>query len=297
MTDYVRSVALDAISRFHAEHNAVPVAQKVSEKFDVSLHEAQVLIEEFLTQNGSRYQVHRSTRATEQRQEKIVSEAKVKWYTAFAEWMKGALDKLSLWLGINVDLVLAWAGGWTLGPDLVLKIGLVAILSATVLFLVRSWVRKQALLWAITMVSVLYMDTSMSLEATRVQSVNAKADTDLDDLTNTLKKAQGYLDSLQAKQLEAGSGYRDQIETARADRDKAKEARDSYILKPREQVKVSASSVATAIPDAVMSGSMDRILLCAFFFNVFLGLQIGMVSATGVRWKDLFSKGVKNENA
>lgn len=297
MTEYVKSSALDAISRFHAERGIVPMAQKVAEKFDTSLHEAQVLIEEFLTQNGTKHQPKRQVPEMDNGQEKNVSETKVKWYTAFAEWMKGALDRLSLWLGISVDLVLAWAGGWTLGPDLVLKIGLVAILSATVLFLVRSWVRKQALLWLITMMSVLYMDTSMSLEATRVQSLNAKSDADLTDLTNTLKKAQDYLESLQAKQLLEGSGYRDQIETARADRDKAKEGRDNYISKPREQVKVSASSVATAIPDAILSGSMDRILLCAFFFNVFLGLQIGMVSATGVRWKDLFSRGVKNENA
>jgi len=289
----VRKRMLDAVSRFHAEHAFVPAAQRLSEKFSSSLIDAHSVIEEFLTTSGeARPVVHRVAKVQNVVGEKVLEQRKTNWIKRLSDWGKTALDKVSFWLAIAVDIVLSAAGGWTIGPDPVLKIGLIAILCATVFFLARAWVKKLLILWLVTMASVLFMDTSMALEATRVQSSNAAVDTQLDSLNDRLKKAQEYLEALQAKQLTEGSGYRDQIETARSDRDSAQKAKDAYQASPHEQVKVSASKVATAIPDAMTSGQMDRIILCIVFFNLFLGLQIGMVSSTGVRWKDMFEKKV-----
>lgn len=205
--------------------------------------------------------------------------------------IKAFFDKLvdsgSLWFAVVIDLILNGIGFWIIGPEPIMKVGMVCVSFIVVLFSVRAWIKRDKLLWLMFALVASFMDTSFTLLATDVQSGIVGEDKDLTTLKGSLKSAQDYLEALQRKQLEKGAGYAQQIQDARSARDKAKSDLDSYESRSKDTSgHMSASKVFTAIPDAVLSGKWDRWIALSVFVAVFLGLQLTIISATGVKWNE-----------
>lgn len=197
-------------------------------------------------------------------------------------------DKGSLWFAVIIDLILNGIGFWIIGPDPIMKLGMVCVSVIVVLFSVRAWIKGNKVLWLNFALVASFMDISFILLATDVQSQNASQDTELTRLIDQADKDQKYLEALQAKQLEKGSGYKDQITQATASRDNSNAALERYRANQGTTMvghyQMSASKVFTAIPDAIMSGRWDRWIATIILTMVFAGLQFTIISATGVKW-------------
>lgn len=201
------------------------------------------------------------------------------------------VDSGSLWFAVAIDLVLNGIGFWIIGPDPIMKVGMLCVSVIIVLFSVRAWIKRDKLLWAMFALVTSFMDTSFVLLATDVQSENLAVDTELIRLTSALSASEAYLKQLQDLQVTKEAGYANQIKDQTAVVQTARSERQSYLDKPKkESGGMSAKRVATAIPDAVMSGSWDRWIFLAVFLTVFLGLQMTIVSATGIKWSEVKNK-------
>jgi len=273
--------ALDSIHQYYALRKTVPDAQKLAVKYGVELSVAQGWIEQFLTTNGKQEIVKKTEQAgpTE-----ALSPKKQKNPLRFIDFI---IDGGSLIFAVAVDLVLNGIGFWVIGPDPVMKIGMVCVSVIVVLFSVRAWVKQNIVLWAMFAFVASFMDASFILVATDVQDKNNSTDTELISLTSAENRAQAYLDNLRELQLQKGEGYRTQIQDALSALDSARSQRLQYIAKPIKatEVVMTSSKVFTAIPDAANSGKWDRwiaLILCALIFP---GLQLTIISATGVKYE------------
>lgn len=272
--------ALDKINQFYQLRRTVPDANLLARSFSVDIEKARVWIEKYLTTNGKQIS-DQNTVYIPKAPAGTDHPAKEK-KTGFLQWV---IDKASLGLAILFDLVINGIGFWIIGPDLILKIGMLCISSVIILFSVNAWVRRLFILWFMFASVTSFMDTSLFLAGTDLQSEITKEDPELATLTHQLSVSQAYLEALQAKQIEKGEGYKIQIDEATANRDKAKRDRDSYIASPKRDNGLSADKIFTAIPDAVMSGKWSRWIPLILSILIFPGLQLTIVSATGVKWR------------
>ena len=285
MTDpVVERQAMDVISRYYQLGRGMPSPDKLASKFMVSNEEAQNWINIF-SKGAPEIKIAKKEDPVVVRKETPVKE---KLGSKIKKFLDGLLDSGALWFAVVIDLVLNGIGFWLIGPDPVMKIGMVCISFIVVLFSVRAWMKRDKLLWAMFALVASFMDTSFLLLATDVQSENLGVDAELARLDGEIKKASDYLEKLQALQIEKGQGYAQQVRDQTATVQKAKDDRQAYVDRPKIETgtKMSAKRVATAIPDAVMSGKWDRWIFLALFVTVFMGLQLTIISATGVKWNE-----------
>lgn len=271
-------LALETIQAYFNLHKRAPEAGNLAAKFDVPLVMAQGWIEEFLTTNGRQRIASESHSAPTKR-----SSPKPKTHL-----IDILIDRGGLYFAMLVDLVLNGIGFWIIGPDPIMKIGMVCVSIIVVVFSVRAWVKHNKVLWAMFAFVATFMDTSFMLLATDVQSANSGIDTELVRLSSNEETAQKYLDSLRVLQLEKGEGYRSQIQDAIDAVTKAHGEKLAWMARPSGsgKVQMTADSVATAIPDAAMAGKWSRAILLVIFLTVFAGLQLTIISATGVKWNE-----------
>ena len=197
------------------------------------------------------------------------------------------VDSWSLVFAVAVDLVLNGIGFWIMGPDPIMKVGMVCVSVIVVLFSVRAWIKGNKLLWLTFAFIASFMDTSFILLATDVQSQNVGIDVEYERLKGDVEDAETYLTKLQNLQTEKGAGYATQVRDQTATVEIARKALGEYIPKDLgNRQGMSASGVATAIPDAVMSGRWDRWIFLMLFGLTFIGLQATICSATGVKWNE-----------
>jgi hypothetical protein len=266
-------------------YKRLPKASWLAEKFAVTEDGAQAWNEEYkgeiLTRGANPIQV-----------QTIVKEVEVKTKLTTGQKIAHFVDKLvdsgSLWFAVAIDLIMNGIGFYIIGPNAIMKWGMVCISFIVVLFSVRAWIKRSHVLWAMFAFVASFMDTSFALLATDVQSSSVGVDTELSRLTDQVEKASSYLSTLQRMQEEKGSGYATQIKDQTATLQTANQNLISYKAKPRksDDNNMSASRVATAIPDAILSGKWDRWIFLLIFTTVFVGLQLTIISATGVKWRD-----------
>jgi len=265
----------------------LPIDADVARIWNISEEEAKKWKEEF------RIPVPKAKRKYTKKTKPIHSKAVIdtKPKKTMRDVMEKLVDSGSLWFAVAIDLVLNGIGFWIIGPDPIMKVGMLCVSVIIVLFSVRAWIKRDKLLWAMFALVTSFMDTSFVLLATDVQSENLAVDTELVRLTSALSASEAYLKQLQDLQVTKEAGYANQIKDQTAVVQTARIERQTYLDKPKKENEgMSAKRVATAIPDAVMSGSWDRWIFLAVFLTVFLGLQMTIVSATGIKWSEVKNK-------
>lgn len=283
--------AMDTIARYNALRGGLPDAQKLADKFRVTMDESLKWLEEFQSTGKELKMDEPATHKEKPAPVKIdikpaVEEKSVKRIDVH-KIMNALVDSGSLWFAVIIDLILNGIGFYIIGPEPIMKVGMVCVSVIVVLFSVRAWIKRDKLLWAMFALVASFMDISFILLATDVQTANSSSDTELIRLTDLANKSEVYLESLQSMQLEKGQGYAQQIKDAVSSRDKASSDLQNYRLAPKTEkqaVQMTASKVFTAIPDAVMSGKWDRWIASGLMLLVFTGLQLTIISSTGVKW-------------
>lgn len=270
----LKEEALSTIGRFRALNKALPDPQRLAAKFEVPLSEAKEWLEAF--------EPIQETKAPDK-----IRKPRAKKTSAVTGFMNTLIDSGSLWFAVILDLILNGIGFWIIGPEPVMKVGMVCVSVIVVLFSVRAWIKRDKLLWMMFALVASFMDASYVLLATDVQSENSGADTELVRLDKQVADDTQYLNDLKAMQLKNGQGYATQITDARTALDKSILARRQYISLPKlPEVSMSAKRVFTAIPDAIFSSRWDRWIALGVMLLIFSGLQLTIISATGVKWNE-----------
>jgi hypothetical protein len=275
----MKDSALDLIGRFYAKNKTLPQAANLAAKFDISISEASEWIAEFEDKVKNMPLVKHRQRAPE---EAPVQAGAKKDFNL----LEMIIDSGSLSFAVVIDLVLNGIGFWIIGPEPIMKIGMVCISFIVVLFSVRAWIKGDKLLWAMFALVASFMDLSFILLATDVQSKNSGKTVQETELEDSLTKESGYLESLHSLQLKNGQGYAHQISDQQNVVDRAKKALEDYRSAPvHEETKMVAAKVFTAIPDAISSERWDRWIALSILSLVFIGLQLTIISAAGTKWR------------
>lgn len=262
----------------------LPRKDSLAKTYGITEEEAQSLQNQWKRKHGERV---RGVVVEEVVEEGPVS-VKKNWIRIIAEhapivgaWL---VDGGALLLAVIIDLILNVVVFVTIAPDPLTKLGMAGLAFLVVLFSVRGWLKggwAGKSLWALFALVATFSDLSFALYVTDVQSKTA-TDTELVRLTDEAKVAGEYLEALQKLQLEKGQGYAQQVKDAREALGVANASVSSYVAKD-VHAGLTAAGVFSAIPDAVKS---NRWVELAFFSLIFVGLQLTIVSAAGVRRKD-----------
>lgn len=199
------------------------------------------------------------------------------------------LDGGALIIAMVVDIVMNVVGFSILAYDDASRIGFIASAFVVVIFALRAWLKGgwygKALWFTFALVAT-FLDVSLSVASSHQQSTIVVYDASKDEVLIALKEKakndEAYLESLRAKQVEKGEGYKSQIESAVAQANLSGRAVENY--QPRAHSEsmgrtLSASAIFTAIPDAAISGDTARQIGLAFFLVFFIGLQLTIVSS------------------
>jgi len=274
----LRQQALDTIGRYRALRGDLPDPVKLAAKFSVPLEEAQSWVDAFEPPKP---------KANAPKPVPRKSRAKPTVGNKLSHFFESLIDSGSLWFAVVIDLILNGIGFYIIGPDPIMKVGMVCVSFIVVLFSVRAWIKRDKLLWLTFAFVASFMDISFVLLATDVQTQNHSVDTELIRLTDQVSKDSSYLESLQNLQLKNGQGYATQINDARLALAKSEQLKSAHFgANPNGEIQMTASKVFTAIPDAAFSGRWDRWIALGLMILVFVGLQLTIISATGVKWNE-----------
>lgn len=201
--------------------------------------------------------------------------------------IKTAIDIGGLLTALVVDLVLNIICFKTLAPDWVSMIAFISIGIMIVLFVFRSWSKRQYIPWLIFVSVVFFFDYSYMLETTRVQSVELTQETDSEivRLDNSIADATEAIKDLRAQYKEAMQrDTMDQIQTQievenskleqyEADRTARFNLVETGVT---HKTVISADNIFNAIPNAIKA---KRIIPVIIFALCFLGLQLVVVTS------------------
>jgi hypothetical protein len=214
------------------------------------------------------------------------------------------VDSLSVAVAVVVDIIMGTIGWGILAYDDLTRVAFVALGFVLVLFSLRSWLKAIASpkgsierrisfgLWTSLLLIVWFMDTSVSIASSHAQSQIVVYDASKDEVLNALKKKEkddaSYLEALRSKQVELGSGYKSQIDSATEQANQSAEAVVSYVPKQvaGQRTAISSSSIFTAIPDAARSQDLARIIGLILWSTLWASIQLLIVvGATNVAKK------------
>jgi hypothetical protein len=198
------------------------------------------------------------------------------------------LDGGALIIALVVDIVMNVIGWGIIAYDAWTRIAFIAMGIVIVLFALRAWVKGGVfgkVLWLGFALIATFLDISVSVASSHQQSLVAVYDASKDDTLNKLKEQanadQKYLESIRAKQVEKGEGYKSQVDGAVAQSNRSREAVVSY--KPELQVSsgngLNSSAIFTAIPDAWNSADTARLIGLTLYSLCFSLLQIVIVTS------------------
>lgn len=214
------------------------------------------------------------------------------------------IDWLSVAIAVVVDIIMGTIGWGILAYDDVTRVAFVALGFVLVMFSLRSWLKAIASpkgsierrisfgLWASLLLIVWFMDTSVSIASSHAQSKIVVYDASKDEVLIALKKKEkddaSYLEALRAKQVELGSGYKSQIDSAVVQANQSAEAVSRYTPEKMDGRNglISSSSIFTAIPDAATSQDLARIIGLILWSTLWASIQLLIVvGATNVAKK------------
>jgi len=194
------------------------------------------------------------------------------------------IDIGGLIVALVVDIVMNVVCFATLAPDLVTRIAFIAIGIMIVLFVPRSWSKRQFVAWAVFASVVFFFDYSFALVATKAQTthttVNVFADPEVVRLDGEIAKYDARIEELtrqygDAAKRETMDQLDAQIKDEKSARLAAETDRKARIREVTQQVKrssgITSAEIFTAIPDAARDG---RIIQLVIFGLIFVGLQL-----------------------
>jgi hypothetical protein len=169
-----------------------------------------------------------------------------------------------------------------------------------VIFALRAWLKGKwhgKALWFTFALVATFLDVSLSVASSYRQSQNVVYDASKDDILISLKEKvkndEAYLESLRAKQVEKGEGYKVQVGEAVAQANASSREVQTYRnpVELGDSKSLRSSDIFTAIPDAALSGDTARQIGLTFFLIFFTGLQLTIVSSATASVKKIM--GVK----
>lgn len=162
-----------------------------------------------------------------------------------------------------------------------------------VLYSVRAIVKRRRAFWWLMASMIVFCDVSTFLTITEVKetAIVQTTDTTKTRLEAATDKAQGTLDNLLAQQQAANSkahldSLATQIERAQKALDSAKAEERAY--RPSHETRgFDPTRLFMAIPNAVVSLRLDRIMTLIFALIIACALQAGILSATNATLKNV----------
>lgn len=197
------------------------------------------------------------------------------------------IDAGGLAVALAVDLVLNFICFSVLAPDALTRIAFIAVGIMIVLFVLRSWSKRQFLLYAVFVLVVFFFDYSFILESTRAQSqeITAETDTELSRLSTELTTAQKTLTDLhgqydRAVRADTLREINNQIETTQARIDQYNtdyKSRLQLIESGKHTgVKLTSANIFLSIPHAWDDKRYIQMIIYAL---IFAGLQFIVASS------------------
>lgn len=203
------------------------------------------------------------------------------------------IDIGGLIVALVVDIVMNVICFATLAPDMITRVAFVSIGVMIVLFVPRSWSKRQFFAWAVFAFVVFFFDYSFALVATKTQAthatVNVYEDTEVIRLDGERAAHEANIVDLQAQYKEAAKRETmDQINAMIQDEreivTRAIASRDERIAELKRTTArhagITSDAIFRAIPDAVRTG---RVIELVVFGLIFIGLQL--IVATSIDTK------------
>jgi len=197
------------------------------------------------------------------------------------------IDAGGLLVALVVDIVLNIICFSVLAPDTLTRVAFVAIGVMIVLFVFRSWSKRQFVAWGIFVIVVFFFDLSFTLEATRTQAEETQQtqDTELTRIDGLITDTNEAIKDLRLQYKEAMKREtmdelqiqldNEQVKLSKYedDRDKRFEMVESGETSKTE---ISAENIFNAIPNAFNSRRLIPLFIWAL---VFLGVQLIVASS------------------
>ena len=203
------------------------------------------------------------------------------------------IDIGGVFTALVVDIVLSIICYTVLAPDILTRIAFVAIGVMNVLFIFRSWAKRQYVAWGIFVIVVFFFDLSFTLEATRTQSeeVVVTQTTDITKDSEIIRLDNAILESKQAKsdlqqqfkeamKRETMDALKDLIdkEEVKINEYEAERKQRFNLIDSGETTKatISANAIMYSIPNTIKA----RDFLPLFIWSlIFFGLQLIVASS------------------
>lgn len=201
--------------------------------------------------------------------------------------LERSIDIGGLIVALIVDIVMNVICFYILAPDLITSIAFVCIGVMTVLFVFRSWSKRQYAAWIIFVAVVFFFDYSFTLESTRAQSNTVTAATDpeiirlqtkVDETDRNIVDLQRQYD--EAAKRETMDQIDEQIKAERARNDRYEAERRARLADLETgtagKTRITAEAIFQAIPAAWNDG---RYIQLVIFGLIFVGLQLIVASS------------------
>ena len=203
--------------------------------------------------------------------------------------LNNVIDFLGIIIPLIVDLVMNIVSFSILAPDLLSRIAFVALAIMIVIFVPRSWSKRQFLSYAIFVSVVVFADWSFTLATTTDTAPSTTAivqqDTELERLRANIDKTELKIEDLHKQYYEANKRetlqeLNAQIQFEQNRLQKLEADYEARLHKTEQQAnknKLTAEDIFMAIPNAIKH---KKIIPLIVWFLVFLGTQL--VVATSI---------------
>lgn len=202
--------------------------------------------------------------------------------------LNNIIDFLGIIIPLVVDLVMNIVSFSILAPDILSRIAFVALAIMIVIFVPRSWAKRQYISYIIFVSVVVFADWSFTL-ATTTETVTVQEavinDTELTRLRGNIEKTELKIEDLHKQYYEANkrdtlAELNKQIEFEQSRLNKLEDeynARLKNTEQKAERTSLSSDDIFMAIPNAIKH---KKIIPLIVWFLVFLGTQL--VVATSI---------------
>ena len=202
--------------------------------------------------------------------------------------LNNIIDFLGIIIPLIVDLVMNIVSFSILAPDILSRIAFVALAIMIVIFVPRSWAKRQYISYIIFVSVVVFADWSFTL-ATTTETVTVQEavinDTELTRLRGNIEKTELKIEDLHKQYYEANkrdtlAELNKQIEFEQSRLNKLEDeynARLKNTEQKAERTSLSSDDIFMAIPNAIKH---KKIIPLIVWFLVFLGTQL--VVATSI---------------
>ena len=205
--------------------------------------------------------------------------------------LNNIIDFLGIIIPLIVDLVMNIVSFSILAPDFLSRIAFIALAVMIVVFVPRSWSKKQFISYAIFVSVVVFADWSFTL-ATTGEKINTatviEQDAELERLRGNIDKTELKIEDLHKQYYEANKretlqelNAQIQFEQNRLQKLEADyEARLKHTEQNATKNTLTAEDIFNAIPNAIKE---RRIIPLIVWFMVFLGVQLVVATSIDIK--------------